>query len=397
MKPLLTILIPTKNRERYLIDILQSINTWKHNNFEVIVHDNSENNVLEELIKPLLEDSRVRYYHVKEWLAGVDNFEKALDLAEGDFVTMIGDDDGIMQEVILAAEWMKQNSVEALLPTRGHYTWPDLEYRYNNDYFNSVLRIDEQFNSTVSKVNPIDELQKVIRAGASTLGDMPRLYYGIVSKKRLDDVKELTGRFFPGPSPDMANAISMSLVVKSFMKIDFPLFISGNCSSSTAGMGAKHLHEGNIEEIPFLPKNCKEEWEPEVPLFWSGPTIWAEAAIKTLKKMKRDSYLKRFNYASLYARCLIFNRNNSSKTYTKIRQNNDFLLYVNIIKHWCYIWSVRLYNLINKRKLFKSKKNGLIEIKEQKSISACIDAFNDHVVTSKQELLLSEIRKGLHK
>ncbi|EFG1084042.1 glycosyltransferase, partial [Escherichia coli] len=38
----LSILIPTKNRSEYLDDVLSSLLTWKRDDFEVIIQDNSD-------------------------------------------------------------------------------------------------------------------------------------------------------------------------------------------------------------------------------------------------------------------------------------------------------------------------------------------------------------------
>jgi glycosyltransferase involved in cell wall biosynthesis len=396
MYPLLSIIIPTKDREPYLMDVLKSVLSWTRKDFEVIVHDNSENDRLQDMIQPLLEDFRVNYIHVKEWLAGVDNFENAVAIANGRFVTMIGDDDGVFEEIMQAVDWMNKDNVDAMLPDRGHYTWPDLVYSYNNDYFNSILRVDSSFDSHVSYIDPLNELYKVLDSGASSLCDLPRLYYGVVSKSVLDEVKALTGQYFPGPSPDMANAVSTALVVKSFAKLNYPLFISGNCSQSTAGLGAKHLHEGEIDKIPFLPKTCKVEWESEVPLFWSGPTIWAEAAIKTLRKMKSEHLVKKFNFASLYARCLIFNSNNAALTLLKLKERSSISLYLKVAVEYLKVWRMRLRALLKKRAtfLFLSKETGeVFTISNQNCISKAIESFSSQTLSTNQVFIKPKSNK----
>ena len=387
MLPLLSIVIPTKNRETYLMDILKSILNWTRNDFEVIVHDNSENNKLQNMIQPLLEDTRIKYIHVTEWLAGVDNFENAIGCATGHFVTMLGDDDGVFEEVMQAVDWMRKDNIDTMLPERGYYTWPDLVYSYNNDFFNSILRVESSFDSHVTYINPIEELSRVLAKGASSLGDLPRLYYGVVKKSVIDEVKSLTGRYFPGPSPDMANAVSTALVAKTFVKLNYPLFISGNCSQSTAGLGAKHLHEGDIDNIPFLPKTCKVEWEPEVPLFWSGPTIWAETVIKTLRKMKNEHLVESFNFASLYARCLVFNSNNATKTLTKLKECFSFSFYLEVIIEYLKAWRMRLSSLIKKRVTLLNRKKRVgkvFAIKNQNCISKAIESFSSYTLSTKQ-------------
>lgn len=390
MRPLLSIVIPTKNREVYLMDVLSSILKWKLEDFEIIIHDNSEGVELQNLIEPLLADSRLKYIHVTEWLAGVDNFENAISCANGHYVTMIGDDDGIFEEIIQAVDWMKIANIDALLTDRGHYTWPDLVYSYNNDHFNSILRVESAFDSKVTYIDPIEQLSMVLASGASSLCDLPRLYYGVVKKSVLDEIKSISGRYFPGPSPDMANAVSAALMVKTFAKLNYPLFISGNCSQSTAGLGAKHLHEGEIDKIPFLPKKCKEEWEPEVPLYWSGPTIWAEAAIKTLRKMKADHYVVNFNFVALYARCLAFNVNNYAKTLSKIKEHKAILFNFKVFVEYFKVWRLRFAFLFKKRvALFEQKedKGRVVILKNQNCVSEAIVSLTSYTLSSNRSFV----------
>jgi hypothetical protein len=78
----------------------------------------------------------------------------------------------------------------------------------------------------------------------------------------------------------MAITASMALFTKKLYYVDFPPFIAGNSSKSTAGMGAKGAAYSKIEEISFLPKDCGSNWSELIPRYWSGPTIWAESAPK---------------------------------------------------------------------------------------------------------------------
>ncbi|HFP9950180.1 TPA: hypothetical protein ACHOT6_005193, partial [Escherichia coli] len=97
------------------------------------------------------------------------------------------------------------------------------------------------------------------------MGRLPRIYYGLVCRESLDHVFNLTGQYFPGPSPDMANAASLSLVIKSFYYLNFPVFIAGSSSKSAAGLGLKRKHLGAISEIKHLPMNTMAEWNKNIP------------------------------------------------------------------------------------------------------------------------------------
>ena len=56
------------------------------------------------------------------------------------------------------------------------------------------------------------ELKKVIKDGFGTLGLLPKVYQGVVSRQLLDKLYDKCGTYFPGPSPDMANAVALSIL-----------------------------------------------------------------------------------------------------------------------------------------------------------------------------------------
>lgn len=375
----LSIVIPTKNRNRYLVDVVRYILSWKSKDFEVIVQDNSDDISLQQMLEEFSSDSRLRYFYSSGWMSVIDNFNTALSKCEGQIVTMIGDDDGIMPWSIDIARWMIETNLDSVLPERGEYTWPDLKSSYNSDYYNSKLRCSDVFTAKVSILDAVSELSSSLKLGGCTLSDMPRLYYGFISRKSLDIVKKTTGSYFPGPSPDMANASSCSLIVKNHYKLDFPVFISGSCSSSTSGLGVKRAHEGDIDTIKHLPKDSKKNWESTLPLFWSGPTVWAESIIKSVRAMKSEKMLDSFNYSYLYARCFVFNRRQFSEILKSVLNNKNERSWLKIFYYYFGIWFLRFKVLIPKLKEKVFHKNSDIVFDNKDVISDALVVFESYV------------------
>tara|TARA_B110000211_G_C14093037_1_gene560510 strand:- start:8623 stop:9807 length:1185 start_codon:yes stop_codon:yes gene_type:complete len=388
MSPILSILIPTKDREFYLMDIITYILTWKSEQFELIIQDNSENDNLAKEIEPLLNDSRLKYFHTTSWLSVIDNFELAINNSSGKVITMIGDDDGILEQTVLVAKWMLKNDIEAVLPKRGEYTWPDLIGSFNSDYYNSKLRIEKVFTCEPKRVDVKEELSKVLKAGGCTLAELPRLYYGLITKDTLDKVKSAAGRYFPGPSPDMANAASAAIAVDKFIKLDFPLFISGSCTNSGSGMGVQRRHEGEIDKLPHLPKNCKQDWECTLPLFWSGPTVWAESLIKALKGMNSLNELTEFNYSYLFARCLVFNFNRKKDIFEAMQNSRLSKYHPKVWYYYLVIWWLRVETLFPKllSKVLRKDDPSQLVIADKDKISDAMHSLSTYLKTNKIEL-----------
>ena len=133
------------------------------------------------------------------------------------------------------------------------------------------------------------------------------MYYGVVRRSCLDRVRADAGACFPGPSPDMANAFALSFAVGRMSVAELPVFIAGNSRKSNAGLVLRGQHVGEIPSLPFLPRDTAERWNPSIPYFWSGQTIWCQSAYAAAAALGRAEEFEAANdYRALYARVLVF-------------------------------------------------------------------------------------------
>ena len=61
-RPLLSIVIPTRNRQKYLLSTVASILEITSDDFEIIIHDNSDTDSLKGLITQDCLDPRIDYH-----------------------------------------------------------------------------------------------------------------------------------------------------------------------------------------------------------------------------------------------------------------------------------------------------------------------------------------------
>ncbi|WP_151994389.1 glycosyltransferase family 2 protein [Buttiauxella massiliensis] len=375
----LSILIPTKNRHEYLRDVLSSILSWDSQDFEIVVQDNSDDNATYLAIEEYLSDHRLKYFYESEWLSVVDNFELAITNSSGQIITAIGDDDGVLPCILLLSTLMIDENIDALLPMKADYTWPDLISKYNSTFNNSKLRYSKSISEVLRRRDAMKELNKVLSLGATIIGGLPRIYYGLVQRKCLDEVKIRTGCYLPGPSPDMANAVSLGLVVQSFFSVEWPVFIAGSSVKSTAGMGLKRTHIGNIEEISHLPKDTSSKWDSLIPKFWSGPTIWAQSASSSINEFHcKDDFC--LNYTYLYARCFVFFPERFQELVQLIRTSNyEGFSWFKFVCYYVSIWKLRFDSLIPKikTKFGYSKMQDVYMSEDVMNISQAVNLMND--------------------
>ena len=103
MKPLLSICIPTYNREKQLLENLKRILAQNCPEIEVLVCDNASTDGTEAAVRSFLMDNRLEnfYYFKNETNIGPDrNFVKVLSLAKGTYSHLLGDDDFVRDDYL---------------------------------------------------------------------------------------------------------------------------------------------------------------------------------------------------------------------------------------------------------------------------------------------------------
>ena len=378
MRPILSIIIPTKDRYSYLESCLRGISLRYNNDLvEIIITDNSKQ---KQDIKALSLFNNIKYSYMSNSISQVENFELAFEKVTGEYVTMIGDDDGISDLLIDVVGYMKSKKIETLIAPFVRYYWPDVVSRnLMNDFTGKIFY--KNYTYKLTEISAEAEVAKCLNLGGGSLCDLPRMYYGIIKKEVLEKVKTASGVYFPGPSPDMANAFSTALYTKTQVLFDAPLFIAGNSAKSAAGLGLSGKHVGSIEGNPMLPRDCHVKWSKLVPKYWSGPTIWAESVLKATELTGNFDLVQKFNYVRLYADCLSFNREYSDLIHQTIaeyaKDKSAFAVSFNLKKEQVNILTLRVRFLIINiyRRFFGSKKFVYSNIKDIEEAMSIIKKF----------------------
>ncbi|PIR79704.1 MAG: hypothetical protein COU25_04060 [Candidatus Levybacteria bacterium CG10_big_fil_rev_8_21_14_0_10_35_13] len=99
-KPFFSIIIPTFNRVRELEIAVKCIVSQKYKNFEIIIVDNSSTGKTGRLVKQF-KDKRIRLYVNHRNLGWIKSLKRGLELAEGEYVILQGDDDYMVLDIAL--------------------------------------------------------------------------------------------------------------------------------------------------------------------------------------------------------------------------------------------------------------------------------------------------------
>lgn len=343
MKYILSIIIPTNNRQKYCLAAIRQILSLNLSEIEICIQDNSDTDILRNEISSIASENIVYNYH-EGVLSFVDNFSEAVSLSHGEYLCMIGDDDGILPSIMDMVRFMKGKGIDSLIPSLGAvYYWPsDNPIVANGE--KGVLTLS-YLRSKARYTNSQKALLKLLKGAVQnyTSLDMPRLYHGIVKKTCLEDIKEQTGKYFDGLTPDIYMAVALSFVCKKTLRIDTPITISGICPTSGSNDSATGKHTGKLEDAPHFKGHTDYHWDEHIPAFYSVDTIWAETLMQALTMFKRDDLKSKFNMSLFEIICL--------KKYPE---------YENIIKEhakkeFVSIISMKKQNLFLRLKILKKK------------------------------------------
>lgn len=95
MAPLVSVLLPTRNRLEFLEQAIETVLRQDDGDWEIVVSDNdSEQDIAGHVAG--LRDERIRYVRTDAFVAVTENWNNALVNARGRYVVMLGDDDGLL-------------------------------------------------------------------------------------------------------------------------------------------------------------------------------------------------------------------------------------------------------------------------------------------------------------
>jgi len=362
---LLSIVIPTRGREYYCIEVIKDILSYKRKDFELVICDNSDSDQIEDYLVQN-NDERVVYQHIHGRINSVINMDTAMRMASGEYVCMIGDDDTILPEIFEVAEWARKNQYDNVTPRyMVTYRWPNaigplgtMDWPlYANDGSFKILDCEKQLKAFVNN-------------GLLVYSDyLPRVYHGLVKRSVLDKVLMQTGHIIGGLSPDIYMSIATSCCCNQFVSLFKPITIAGACHSSTTAESNSGGHRGKIDNAPHLYKRGPYIWDTRIPRIYTVQTIWAETAMKAFDELKREDLAKSVNQGFLFAEMI--RKNSTLINDIKESVNNTVLIKSRIVVYIDFVW----YYLSKSIKRIFRKKIKIKELSDVKDISAAVKIY----------------------
>jgi hypothetical protein len=167
-----------------------------------------------------------------------ENWERALRYATGEYILVIGDDDGLLPDTCaLARELIFANRPGLLTWPFAFYYWPRyLDRRLANRIFaKSGVRGRLEWKDS-------EKLLAAMYGFSTGYADYPMIYNSFIHRKLIEDIRGHVGRYFVGSTPDIASAVVNLRFCSRILRYNQPL--SFNAASHNS-VGHRLLRSGD--------------------------------------------------------------------------------------------------------------------------------------------------------
>ncbi|MDE2336754.1 MAG: glycosyltransferase family 2 protein [Alphaproteobacteria bacterium] len=243
---LLTVIIPTCDRADTLLHCLRTVASQQDARLEIIVSDNYSSPETKAVVDSFQHDPRLRYIRTESRLGMSEHWDFALNRATGNWVTFIGDDDGLLPDAVrMFFALTEGKEVRAVLTNTGKFWWPHPAER-------TPSRLIVPFGRGTEMRATGDWLSKVM-SGQYKYHELPYIYTGgFVRRDVIDDVRAKSGgAFFHAMSPDVYSGIAVALTLDEYLYSRTPLALSG-LSRHSNGQAQMVQKEKDPQKIQFF-------------------------------------------------------------------------------------------------------------------------------------------------
>ena len=252
--PLLTIVVPTRSRPRTATECVHELSKID-GDLQILIVDCSPEPSLPNLQANIC-DPRVQYHHAPP-CSMTENWNRAMALVEGKYVTFIGDDDLFLEQGFQLLQEVAPFGYEAIAyPTRATYFWDDFP---DTDKAGTLWFADYPDRPEPVVVNTRAETHAILRYQPAELP--PVIYHGIVARRVLDQIRDRFGRVFCTVAPDTYLTGLLSGLLERHLVLPVALSLMGKSGPSNSG---RILDRGDLSHRKEY-TDAERRWHPMIP------------------------------------------------------------------------------------------------------------------------------------
>jgi glycosyltransferase involved in cell wall biosynthesis len=267
MIPKYTIIIPTRNAIDYLKDCIDSVLSQNFSDYELIVSDNHSSDNTYEYVNSI-NHPNLKLIKPEKGLAMTDHYEWALGHATGEWIVILGSDDGVMPYFFKLSEFLTDKAanknIRVINSVRAYFFWDGCQDVYGN----KVISYSAWAKYAVKHAK-FELLNATIGAGEYI--HLPQMYTAsIIHTSVVQNIKmKNNGFFYTSLIPDANGAASICSLENRYMESLIPLSWVGSSPKSNGLIYSTNKDRFRKENsLNFDSKTVN--WNPLAGLFNKG-------------------------------------------------------------------------------------------------------------------------------
>lgn len=299
MAPRFSVVIPTRDRAQTLRASLRTCLDQDFEDYEVIVCDNYSSpdtrRVVEEFNSP-----RLRYVRASEPLAMSRNWELALEHATGEFVTVLGDDDGLLSHALRELDRLITcHGARVVRWDSAFYLWPTIALEGEANFLSVPLGRELHLVEAVPAIAAVINFRQPYTT-------LPMIYNAVIHRDLVAELRVRTGRVFANYCPDVYSGFAFAYLAGNYLSVGAPMTVSGLSGHST-GVATLLMRRPSDVARDFRQLNAgagltTHPWVPDLPLFPEVPI--ADSFQFARELLFPDDDRLRLNRQRLVAQCI---------------------------------------------------------------------------------------------
>jgi glycosyltransferase involved in cell wall biosynthesis len=264
--PFFSVVLPTRNRAKYLSFAVGSVLNQTFRDFELVISNNDSSDNTEEIVKAL-DDPRVRYVKTDKTLSMDEHWDFALGHARGQFITFLGDDDAHSKIYLESIKKVVDDNAAAEIISckMADYYYGSSGDNKKNTYSESLvtpLFTNELYiRDSAQKIRDLFIDRGLSRGKITEKVEVPQLINTVYHRHVFDKIRENSEKVFPKLlSGDYYLAVVTLSFTGNYYFLDSPLSFHGISSASTTSHISSESKGKTLKET-----------QPELAIFHKAP------------------------------------------------------------------------------------------------------------------------------
>ncbi|MCT7983609.1 glycosyltransferase [Laspinema sp. A4] len=328
LNPRFSIIVPTRERHDTLFYTLKTcLNQYNFDNYEIIVSDNCSSASTKQVVDSL-NSPKIKYFRSDEPLAMSKNWELGVSHASGEYLIVLGDDDGLLFHALYQLDRLLEVlNVKAIRWNRAYYRWPNSPNKPNS------------LSIPFEQMNHIFSGKKIIKKVCNyklPYDFLPMLYNSVIHKDLVQLLIEKTGRVFSSQTPDVYSGFVFAYLSGKYASLGIPMSINGGSAKSN-GLCFTFLGKNNsiTQEFNFLNEKFGYKWHPQVPNLTYIPAVIAESFLQAKDVLYKTDFDLYVNQTLLLENCVkSIQASNEAEWMDSLNYIKESIVDNEILKKW---------------------------------------------------------------